>query len=66
MRELSHQWFLRNPVTPVGGVITLDDRPGLGMALDAAKIEEQRALSWTETRRSYAKHHTRTRKTSSS
>jgi L-alanine-DL-glutamate epimerase-like enolase superfamily enzyme len=46
----SHQWFLRNPVTPVGGVITLDDRPGLGMELDESKIEEQRTLSWTETR----------------
>jgi L-rhamnonate dehydratase len=45
-----HQWFLHHPVTPVGGVITLDDRPGLGMELDEKKIEEMRPLSWTETR----------------
>ncbi len=45
-----HQWFLRNPVTPVRGVITLDDRPGLGMELDENKIEEMRPLSWAETR----------------
>jgi hypothetical protein len=34
----------------VGGVITLDDRPGLGMELDQSKIEEQVPLKWTETR----------------
>jgi L-rhamnonate dehydratase len=45
-----HQWFLYQPITPVGGVITLDDRPGLGMQLDESKIEEMRPLSWTETR----------------
>jgi L-alanine-DL-glutamate epimerase-like enolase superfamily enzyme len=49
-RKVAHQWFLQHPVTPVGGVITLDDRPGLGMELDESKIEEQRTLSWTETR----------------
>jgi L-alanine-DL-glutamate epimerase-like enolase superfamily enzyme len=50
VRELRHQWFLYRPITPVGGVITLDDRPGLGMELDESKIEEQRPLSWTQTR----------------
>jgi L-alanine-DL-glutamate epimerase-like enolase superfamily enzyme len=34
----------------VGGVITLDDRPGLGMQLDESKIEEQQPLSWSPTR----------------
>jgi len=41
-----HQWFLYRPITPVGGVITLDDRPGLGMELDESKIEKRRELSW--------------------
>jgi L-alanine-DL-glutamate epimerase-like enolase superfamily enzyme len=45
-----HKWFLQHPVTPVGGVITLDDRPGLGMDLDETKIEEQVPLKWTPTR----------------
>ena len=30
----------------------LTDTPGLGMDLDESKIEEQRPLSWTQTRRS--------------
>lgn len=45
-----HQWFLKTPLQPVNGVITLPETPGLGMDLDEAKIEEQRPLSWTETR----------------
>jgi L-alanine-DL-glutamate epimerase-like enolase superfamily enzyme len=45
-----HQWFLKTPLTPVNGVVRLQDTPGLGMDLDESKIEEQRPLSWTETR----------------
>ena len=45
-----HQWFLKTPLQPVNGVITLPETPGLGMDLDDAKIEEQRPLSWTQTR----------------
>src|SRR3954451_10317286 len=41
-----HQWFLRNPLVPQGGVVTLPETPGLGMDLDEAKIEDRRDLSW--------------------
>jgi L-rhamnonate dehydratase len=44
-----HQYFLKTPLTPENGVVTLDERPGLGMELDEAKIEEQRPLSWSPT-----------------
>jgi L-alanine-DL-glutamate epimerase-like enolase superfamily enzyme len=41
-----HQYFLKAPLVPQGGVVTLPETPGLGMDLDDAKIEEQRPLSW--------------------
>ncbi len=40
-----NQWFLAHPVTPVRGMIGVPDQPGLGMALDAAKIEAQEEVS---------------------
>jgi L-rhamnonate dehydratase len=45
-----HQWFLKTPLQPVNGVVSLPETPGLGMDLDEAKIEEQRPLSWSPTR----------------
>jgi L-alanine-DL-glutamate epimerase-like enolase superfamily enzyme len=45
-----HQWFLKSPLRPVGGLVSLTETPGLGMELDEAKIEEQRPLSWSPTR----------------
>jgi L-rhamnonate dehydratase len=45
-----HQWFRKTPVEPKNGVVMPADTPGLGMELDEARIEEQRPLSWTETR----------------
>lgn len=50
MRELWRRRFLKTPLQPVNGVITLPETPGLGMDLDDAKIEEQAPLSWTQTR----------------
>jgi L-rhamnonate dehydratase len=41
-----HQFFLKTPLKPVNGVVTLPDAPGLGMDLDSAKIEEQRLLRY--------------------
>jgi L-alanine-DL-glutamate epimerase-like enolase superfamily enzyme len=41
-----HQWFLKTPLKPENGVVTLTDAPGLGMELDEYKIEEQTPLSW--------------------
>ena len=36
-----HQHFLLHPVKPEGGMIRANDLPGLGMELDAGKIEEE-------------------------
>ena len=41
-----NQFFLKTPLKPSDGVVTLPDTPGLGMELDEAKIEERRVLSW--------------------
>jgi L-rhamnonate dehydratase len=43
-----HQFFLRTPLKPVGGVVTLPDAPGLGMELDEAKIESERFVQFSE------------------
>ncbi|MCY4090068.1 MAG: hypothetical protein OXF62_04555 [Caldilineaceae bacterium] len=34
-----HQFFLKKPVKPVNGMVSVPDGPGIGMALDEAKIE---------------------------
>ncbi len=36
-----HQFFLKTPLKPQGGVVTLPETPGLGMELDEAKIERR-------------------------
>lgn len=39
-----HQWFLKNPVSPVDGRVTPSPEPGLGMDLDGDKIESRREV----------------------
>jgi L-rhamnonate dehydratase len=41
-----NQFFLKTPLHPKDGVVTLPETPGLGMELDEAKIEEREVLSW--------------------
>ena len=41
-----HQYFLKNPITPVDGKVTLPTTPGLGMELDETKIQSRRELSF--------------------
>jgi L-rhamnonate dehydratase len=41
-----HQFFLKSPLKPRNGVVTLPETPGLGMDLDAQKIETQQLLRW--------------------
>jgi L-rhamnonate dehydratase len=36
-----HQFFLKEPLKPVGGVVTLPATPGLGMDLDESKFESR-------------------------
>lgn len=43
-----HQNFLKFPVKPVNGVITVNDEPGLGMDLDPAKIESEKYLDFSD------------------
>jgi L-rhamnonate dehydratase len=43
-----HQFFLRNPLKPVGGVVQLPETPGLGMDLDQDRIETSRVVSWRD------------------
>ena len=38
--NLGWQYFLKNPVRPVDGFITPDDRPGLGLEIEESKIIE--------------------------
>jgi L-rhamnonate dehydratase len=45
-----HQFFLKNPLKPTNGVVTLPTTPGLGMELDEAKIEQQVVLDWDSIR----------------
>ena len=35
-----------HPLEPVNGMITVPDRPGMGIELDPAKIEEEQELRW--------------------
>ncbi len=39
-----HQYFLATPITPVNGLILPPTEPGLGMELDADRIESQQEL----------------------
>jgi len=43
-----HQFFFKDPVVPVNGLITVPDRPGMGIELDEAKIESSRELDWAD------------------
>ena len=41
-----HQFFLKNPLQPVNGVVTLPTTPGIGMDLDDAKIETREEVTF--------------------
>ncbi|MFN8473558.1 MAG: enolase C-terminal domain-like protein [Anaerolineae bacterium] len=41
-----HQFFFKQPIQPVDGMVTLPDTPGMGVELDESKIRTQRELSW--------------------
>ena len=40
-----HQFFLKHPIVPQNGSVTLPTEPGLGMELDEAKIRERREVA---------------------
>jgi L-rhamnonate dehydratase len=41
------QFFWREPVKPVDGMISVSDRPGLGVEIDQDKIESEEELQWS-------------------
>jgi L-alanine-DL-glutamate epimerase-like enolase superfamily enzyme len=41
-----HQFFLKNPLKPQGGMVSLPETAGLGMELEESKIQEERVLRW--------------------
>nr|MBA2276819.1 hypothetical protein [Chloroflexia bacterium] len=43
-----HQFFFKEPVVPVNGIISVPDHPGMGIELDPVKIDTERNLDWTD------------------
>jgi L-rhamnonate dehydratase len=41
-----HQFFLKDPIKPIGGQVTLPTAPGIGMELDETKVERRRELTF--------------------
>ena len=41
----TYQYFDKNPIVPVNGMITLSERPGFGIELDESKIENIKIVS---------------------
>jgi L-alanine-DL-glutamate epimerase-like enolase superfamily enzyme len=41
-----HQFYLKNPIVPVNGEVTLPTEPGIGMELDESKIQDMRDISF--------------------
>ena len=42
------QFFFKNPVKPVNGIVTVPTGPGMGVEIDPAKIESERELTWDD------------------
>ena len=40
------QFFLKDPVKPVNGQISVGENPGLGLEIDESKVKERRLLTW--------------------
>ena len=40
------QFFLKNPVRPVNGKVTVSDQPGIGLEIDDSKVVERRSVKW--------------------
>ena len=40
------QFFFKNPVKPVNGIITIPTGPGMGVEIDDTKIESETELTW--------------------
>jgi L-rhamnonate dehydratase len=40
-----HQFFFKEPVQPVNGVVTLTDKPGIGVEIDESKVRSRREIA---------------------
>ena len=43
-----HQFFLKNPLNPIDGMITVPDAPGLGLELDDLKVAAEREITFRD------------------
>ena len=43
-----HQFFLKNPLNPIDGMITVPDAPGLGIELDDLKVAAEREITFRD------------------
>jgi len=41
-----HQFFWKEPLVPVNGIVTVPQKPGMGMEIDEAKVESSREMSY--------------------
>ena len=41
-----HQHFLKDPLHPVDGFVTVPDRPGMGISIDESKVHSAEELTW--------------------
>ena len=46
--NMVHQYFLKDPLVPIDGMITVPDSPGLGLEIDQTKVLADRQLSFAD------------------
>jgi L-alanine-DL-glutamate epimerase-like enolase superfamily enzyme len=44
----NYYYFDKNPPRPVQGKLTIPDKPGFGIELDASKISGQETITWRD------------------
>ena len=44
--SIIHQFFFEEAVEPRNGVVTLPDRPGMGVEIDDGKVQRRQVLRW--------------------
>lgn len=41
-----HQFFWKDPLVPINGIVTVPQKPGMGMEIDDAKVESSREMTY--------------------
>ena len=44
--SIVHQFFFKEPIEPRNGVVTLSDKPGMGVEIDDSKVQRRQVLQW--------------------